>query len=365
MNNTMIIQLITRKGYNNIELLQSGGFGNIYSGNQNGRNYAIKVQISENGSIKDERIKKECQNSLKIKGPNIIHSLATYKDKFKNRNLNIYSIVMDLALYNDLHFLLKYILKGNLLKLFNYTQNFPWLFFISPLTVTLFISHIIKGLQILYEYNLVHNDMKLENLLVDFQFVVKLCDFGIISKAMANFKLTKATWCYEGPEYYNSSTNKIIPNFNDCFKIDYYPIGIILYYMFFRKQFINKDLKDTMYKNKDYYSYIKIIKDAIKEINNYKLNNENELINNFINGKKNNKIKFIQKGLGDLAISLLNINISERPNILELSDNETIINNTKLLKPIFYINQFLEIKLFIEFQKPKFIKRRYKYSLKL
>ena len=143
------------------------------------------------------------------------------------------------------------------------------------------------------------------------------------------------------------------------------PIGIILYYMFFRKQFINKDLKDTMYKNKDYYSYIKIIKDAIKEINNYKLNNENELINNFINGKKNNKIKFIQKGLGDLAISLLNINISERPNILELSDNETIINNTKLLKPIFYINQFLEIKLFIEFQKPKFIKRRYKYSLKL
>ena len=58
MNNTMIIQLITRKGYNNIELLQSGGFGNIYSGNQNGRNYAIKVQISENGSIKDERIKK-------------------------------------------------------------------------------------------------------------------------------------------------------------------------------------------------------------------------------------------------------------------------------------------------------------------
>ena len=120
-----------------------------------------------------------------------------------------------------------------------------------------------------------------------------------------------------------------------------------------------------MYKNKDYYSYIKIIKDAIKEINNYKLNNENELINNFINGKKNNKIKFIQKGLGDLAISLLNINISERPNILELSDNETIINNTKLLKTIFYINQFLEIKLFIEFQKPKFIKRRYKYSLKL
>jgi predicted glycosyl hydrolase (DUF1957 family) len=114
--------------------------------------------------------------------------------------------------------------------------------------------------------------------------------------------------------------------------------------MFFRKKFITKDLRETMYKNKDYNYYIQIIKEAIKEIKNYQLNYENELINNFINGKKNNNVKFIQKGLGELAISLLNINISERPNILELSDNETLINYTKIFKSIFYINKFLEIK---------------------
>ena len=361
----MIMHLITKKGFKNIELIQSGGFGHIYSGHSNDKNYAIKVQISNNNPNKDQQIKQECENSLKIKGANIIHSLATYKDKIQSKNINIYSIVMELALYNDLHFLLKYILKGNLLKLINYTQNFPWLFFLSPLTVTLFISHIIKGLQILYEYNFVHTDIKLENLLVDFQFIVKICDFGIIAKAKNNFQLTKSTWCNEGPEYYRNIGNNIIANFIDCFKIDYYPIGLILYYMFFRKKFITKDLRETMYKNKDYNYYIQIIKEAIKEIKNYQLNYENELINNFINGKKNNNVKFIQKGLGELAISLLNINISERPNIFELSENETIINYTKIFKSIFYINQFLEIKLFIEFQKPKFIKRRYKYSLKL
>ena len=361
----MIMHLITKKGFKNIELIQSGGFGHIYSGHSNDKNYAIKVQISNNNPNKDQQIKQECENSLKIKGANIIHSLATYKDKIQSKNINIYSIVMELALYNDLHFLLKYILKGNLLKLINNTQNFPWLFFLSPLTVTLFISHIIKGLQILYEYNFVHTDIKLENLLVDFQFIVKICDFGIIAKAKNNFQLTKSTWCNEGPEYYRNIGNNIIANFSDCFKIDYYPIGLILYYMFFRKKFITKDLRETMYKNKDYNYYIQIIKEAIKEIKNYQLNYENELINNFINGKKNNNVKFIQKGLGELAISLLNINISERPNIFELSDNETIINYTKIFKSIFYINQFLEIKLFIEFQKPKFIKRRYKYSLKL
>ena len=362
----MIMHLITKKGFKNIELIQSGGFGHIYSGHSNDKNYAIKVQISNNNPNKDQQIKQECENSLKIKGANIIHSLATYKDKIQSKNINIYSIVMELALYNDLHFLLKYILKGNLLKLINNTQNFPWLFFLSPLTVTLFISHIIKGLQILYEYNFVHTDIKLENLLVDFQFIVKICDFGIIAKAKNNFQLTKSTWCNEGPEYYRNIGNNIIANFSDCFKIDYYPIGLILYYMFFRKKFITKDLRETMYKNKDYNYYIQIIKEAIKEIKNYQLNYENELINNFINGKKkNNDVKFIQKGLGELAISLLNINISERPNILELSDNETLINYTKIFKSIFYINQFLEIKLFIEFQKPKFIKRRYKYSLKL
>ena len=361
----MILQLIKKKGFQNIELLQKGGFGSIYSGNSNNKNYAIKVQIANNNLQKDQQIKKECENSLNIKGANIIHSFATYKDKYEKKKINIYSIIMELALYNDLHFLIKYLLKGNLQKLYNYTQNFPWLYFISPLTVTLFISHIIKGLQILYEYNFVHTDIKLENLLVDFQFIVKICDFGIISKAKNNFQLTKATWCNEGPEYYKSIENKVIPNFIDCFKIDYYPIGLILYYMFFRKKLINIELKETMYKNKDYDSYIKIIKEAIKEIKNYQLNYENELINNFINGKKNNNVKFIQKGLGELAISLLNINISERPNILELSDNETLINYTKIFKSIFYINQFLEIKLFIELQKPKFINRRYKYSLKL
>ena len=282
----MIMHLITKKGFKNIELIQSGGFGHIYSGHSNDKNYAIKVQISNNNPNKDQQIKQECENSLKIKGANIIHSLATYKDKIQSKNINIYSIVMELALYNDLHFLLKYILKGNLLKLINNTQNFPWLFFLSPLTVTLFISHIIKGLQILYEYNFVHTDIKLENLLVDFQFIVKICDFGIIAKAKNNFQLTKSTWCNEGPEYYRNIGNDIIANFIDCFKIDYYPIGLILYYMFFRKKFITKDLRETMYKNKDYNYYIQIIKEAIKEIKNYQLNYENELITNFINGKK-------------------------------------------------------------------------------
>ena len=53
-----------------------------------------------------------------------------------------------------------------------------------------------------------------------------------------------------------------------------------------------------------------------------------------------------------MAINLMNKNINDRPNIYELADNEILIHNKIKTKKIYDINQFLEIKLFIELQKP-------------
>jgi serine/threonine protein kinase len=139
---------------------------------------------------------------------------------------------MEKALYQDLKFFLKYLLIENLMKISNFNENFAWLYHISPLTITFFIFQIIDGLKILYDCNYIHRDIKPENLLVAYQFRVKLCDFGILSKAKSNFQLGNGIWCYEGPEYYKDKRK--IDNFEDSFKIDYYPIGLILYYIFFR-----------------------------------------------------------------------------------------------------------------------------------
>ena len=88
-------------------------------------------------------------------------------------------------------------------------------------------------------------------------------------------------------------------------------------------------------------------------IRDYQLN-QNENITVFDKGNKKDKICFIDKEIGNLAIQLINENIKERPNIIELLDNQTLNQYSNELKIINDINQFLEIKLFIEFQKSKF-----------
>ncbi len=50
--------------------------------------------------------------------------------------------------------------------------------------------------------------------------------------------------------------------------------------------------------------------------------------------------------------SLNKENIIYRTNILQILENESLNKNKIRIKKIYDINQFLEIKLFIEFQKP-------------
>ena len=314
--------------------------------------------------IRNTMIKNECFITKSLPGKYFVYVYAIYNDKIMNRKINIYSIVMENSLYKDLNYFLKYLLNGNLIKTINYNQNFPWIYSISPLIITLFITQIINGLKILYECNYVHRDIKPENILVTKEFLVKLCDFGIIKRAKSNFELTISTWSYEGPEYYEKDLEKRkIKNFEDSFKVDYYPIGLILYRIFFRKQLLDRDSK-TMYDHQNREQLEKILENEQKKINDYKLKKD-EKIKIFNNGKKKDRICYIDKELGELAISLMNKNICERPNIFQLLDNEALNKYSKDLQIIYNINQFLEIKLFIELQKPKFQQKRQKYKFSM
>ena len=358
-------KIFQSRGFRIINHLSTGGQGNIYLAINNNKKFAIKVQFCNmDDVIRNSMIKNECFIAKSLSGKLFVYVYAIYHDKIMNRKINIFSIVMENSLYNDLNYFLKDLLNGNLIKTINYTQNFPWLYYISPLIITLFITQIINGLKILYDCNYVHRDIKPENILVTKEFIVKLCDFGIIKRAKSNFELTISTWSYEGPEYYEKDVEKRkIINFEDSFKIDYYPIGLILYRIFFRKQLLDRDSK-TMYDHQNREQLEKILENEQKKINDYKLKKD-EKIKIFNNGKKKDRICYIDKQLGELAISLMNKNVCERPNIYQLLDNEALNKYSKDLQLIYHINQFLEIKLFIELQKPKFQQKRQKYKFSM
>ena len=368
ININEIKKCLQKIGFTLGDKIANGGYGMIYSAVNNDRTFVIKMQIIEENqknTMKDKQIKNECFISKSLKGKHIIETFAIYKDYINDNSQRktIFLIVMEKALYVDLKFFLRYLLKENIIKLNTFNKSFPWIYYISPLTSTLFIYQIIEGFKILFERNFVHRDIKPENLLVAFQFIIKLCDFGIISKAKDNFQLHNSTWCYEGPEYYQEKDKKIIEKKENCFKIDYYPLGLTMFYMFFRENLIDRNLKDEVHGKKDINKINEIIDKSIERIKNHILD-DNDQIKNFKNGIKNENIKFIQRGLGELAINLMNKNINDRPNIYELADNEILIHNKIKTKKIYDINQFLEIKLFIELQKPYFPQRKIKFILK-
>ena len=376
-----IKEIFRKKGFIYKDKLGAGGFADVYIAENNKRDYAIKIQLASDKK-KFEKIKNECVLCKLLNGRNIIKTHAIYQDKLSSKE-TLFSIVMDKTLYMDMKFFFQYLLERNLIRVYMNNKNFPWLYIMNKNILIFFINQIVEGLKILYEHNYVHRDIKAENLLTAQSFIVKLCDFGIVVKGKPNFKLGSSTWCYEGPEYYG---NKIIEKYEDCFKIDYYSIGLIIYYVIFRKNLVNRKFKNII----DLNLLCKCLDKADKNIRLHEFDeeetkdmgdnngNNNIEVKKFDRNKKVKEIKsdsdseneekkigiqFIDKGIGKLTRKLISKNISDRPNIFEILENESLNKNKQRINKIYSINQFLEIKLFIEFQKPLiYRKKRKKYK---
>ncbi len=341
-----IKKFLLKKGYKCKDKLGSGGFGSVYIVSNNDRDYACKIQYSDQDR-KLEKMKQECLLSKSLNGKHIIKTYSIHYDTIEENRIKVYTIIMEKALYSDIKFFMNYLMSGNLIRIINNTENFNWLYYMNNSTLVFFIIQIFDGLKMLFESNCVHRDIKPENILIAYSFVVKLCDFGISSKGKSSFKLGSSTWCNEGPEYFMS---KSIEKYEDCFKLDYYPIGLFIFNCLFRKHVIDRKYKDKL--NKDIL--INCLNEAYEEIKNHELD-DNQEIKHFEDGKVINKdnIKFINKGLSELTRKLISPNISDRPNILQILENDMLNETQKQMKKICEINQFLEIKFFIELRKPK------------
>ena len=73
-------------------------------------------------------------------------------------------------------------MNDNLIHVINNTINFPWIYLINSNTLSFFITQIIEGLKVLFEHNIVHRDIKGENIIIAYLFKLKISDFGIAKK---------------------------------------------------------------------------------------------------------------------------------------------------------------------------------------
>ena len=192
-------------------LIGQGAFGKVNLGlnTLTGRIVAVKSFNKNNSELTGENMKKikyETDLMKKLNHPNITKILEMFEDE------KYFLIIME------------YINGGNLFSFVKKRRK------LSEKTAKFLFRQIILGIKYIHEQNIVHRDIKLENLLIDLNNNVKICDFGIGRKITSKKQLLHdqcGTLMYMAPEILLSTKEKGY----EGFPVDIWSSGISLYIM--------------------------------------------------------------------------------------------------------------------------------------
>ena len=266
------------------------------------------------------------------------------------KNVKYFVKLEDMFLDNDYKRLLL-VFKGNcvsLNKLIDYKTND----YLSNYDLIKWIIYQISyGLYILHSNQIIHNDIKPSNILIDEIGGITICDFG--SAAYKNKESDSYTRYYSSPEFL-SNTNKIRDE-----KSDMWSLGVIMVELFLKKnRFFKCDDEEKTIENqlKGIFSKLGIenikpeeISNIIEDDNNYekyKLKNE-EIIKNIPD-----------KDAIDLITNLLVINPKKRYTSKEVLNSKYLLDykdtdplDAKVQENLIYEklnDSFIDVNKFIE-----------------
>ena len=199
--------------YDLIKIIGEGGFGKVY--------YAKNKFSQTEVSIK--RINKSKNNNLILDNLTIKNEIEVLKSLSHPNIMKIYEFYSN----EESYFLVnEYIKYGELSK--KIKQTF------SELQISVIIFQILKGLNYIHSHNIIHRDIKLENIMIsDIENIlingkiepfywIKIIDFGIAKFTSSNKKEKgmTGTLYYMAPEVINQ---------NYDYKCDIWSVGVILY----------------------------------------------------------------------------------------------------------------------------------------
>ena len=192
-------------------IIGQGAFGKVNIGLNilSGRVVAIKSFNKEKLELNSENMKKimyETNLMQKLNHPNITKILETFEDQ------KYFLIVME------------YINGGNLFSFIKKRRK------LSEKISKFLFKQIILGIKYIHSNNIVHRDIKLENILIDLNNRVKICDFGIGVTLKSENELLYdqcGTPMYMAPEIILCSKK----NGYKGFPVDVWSSGIALYIM--------------------------------------------------------------------------------------------------------------------------------------
>lgn len=202
-----MIGLILGNRYELIEKIGEGGMSEVYKAKCNKLNRFVAVKI----------LKKElCDNAdIVEKFKREATAIATLSD---NNIVN----VLDVGTQDELNYIVMEYVKGKTLK--EVIVQFGKLNYETCITIGIQIA---KALDCAHRNNIIHRDVKPQNILVTEEGVIKVTDFGI-AKSASSATLTNTTTIMGSAHYFSPEQAK--GSFIDN-RTDIYSLGIVLYEM--------------------------------------------------------------------------------------------------------------------------------------
>ena len=311
-----IKNIIEANGYKHIKEIGHGGFGSVSEVEKNGKHFAMKIILdsNKNDDYKEELVKE-------FRGKNIVKIMFYYIGQPKQTNEKYYFYIMERSYIGELRkldeFLYKYLIFEE-----------PFLEKLGDNLTRYLIQQMVTALKTFYLGNLVHFDIKPNNILIYKNLTLKLIDFSLLKKIIPSQKeeIEGGTFGYRTPESYSNKEY----NIDDLQKQDYYAIGMTIYFLkygelpfdnFQRKKFeVEKaGIKKIIY---DEESDLKITTNSI-ELAMDKIKQE----------------KYQDKDFTDFLCNLIQHKPEDQLNFEQIIRNKWLNKNTKEIEKIININE--------------------------
>jgi len=223
------------KACNNLTLVKPLGKGKfpvfMARCNEQGRSYAMKLFVKDDQQQVDKYFENEVKFSS-LSHPNIlkiIHHEQNRKIKLQNFLGKASIILSELAPYGDFF---NFVLKNKK----HITEKLARTFF----------RQLIEGLEYLHKHNIAHLDIKLENLLIGENFILKIADFDLAT--FTNDRdFGKGTKFYRAPEIIQNKCK-------DGAAADIYSAGVVLFTLLSKG--VIPHAENSLYKGIDFFNLL-------------------------------------------------------------------------------------------------------------
>ena len=225
-------------------------------------------------------------NKNKLKNKESINKIYHEIDLMKNlRHNSIVKILETLETENYILIIMENISGGDLLSFVKKRTK------LNEKTSRIIFKQLINSLKFIHSKGIIHRDIKLDNILIDLNNSIKLCDFGVGKNYKKNEKLKDqcGTPAYIAPEILNNEEGYFGP------PVDIWSSGVVLYAM------LSGNVP-------------------------FKANNIKDLHQLIINGQYNN-IKDISNDARNLIKKILEVDPSKRINIEGILNHPWMISN--------------------------------------